>query len=106
MKREEEVKIETCAKTSFSVITGNISKKSAGNLRKHWLNPQDMRIFEKTCKWDNIDMTPREIHKELDRYVIGQDNAKKILSVSIYNHNKRLHDNSNLIKKSKELLQN
>ncbi|MCU7951954.1 MAG: ATP-dependent Clp protease ATP-binding subunit ClpX [gamma proteobacterium symbiont of Bathyaustriella thionipta] len=34
--------------------------------------------------------TPREINKTLDEYVIGQAAAKKILSVAVYNHYKRL----------------
>jgi ATP-dependent Clp protease ATP-binding subunit ClpX len=34
--------------------------------------------------------SPREIKKILDEYVIGQSNAKKILSVAVYNHYKRL----------------
>ena len=34
--------------------------------------------------------TPREINHVLDEYVIGQDPAKKILSVAVYNHYKRL----------------
>src|SRR5215204_491099 len=34
--------------------------------------------------------TPREIRNILDSYVIGQDTAKKILSVAVYNHYKRL----------------
>jgi ATP-dependent Clp protease ATP-binding subunit ClpX len=33
---------------------------------------------------------PREIKKHLDDHVIGQDDAKKILSVAVYNHYKRL----------------
>lgn len=34
-------------------------------------------------------MKPEEIKKYLDQYIIGQDEAKKILSVSVYNHYKR-----------------
>ena len=33
---------------------------------------------------------PRDIHKFLDEYVIGQDEAKKVLSVAVYNHYKRI----------------
>src|ERR1700741_128644 len=36
-------------------------------------------------------LKPAEIKSHLDQYVIGQDDAKKILSVSVYNHYKRLN---------------
>lgn len=35
--------------------------------------------------------TPSKIKEFLDQYVIGQDEAKKVLSVAVYNHYKRLN---------------
>ena len=42
---------------------------------------------------------PTEIKQHLDDYVIGQDEAKKVLSVAVYNHYKRL----NLLEKNQEI---
>ncbi len=39
-------------------------------------------------------LKPAEIKKHLDEYVIGQDDAKKVLSVAVYNHYKRLMQKS------------
>jgi ATP-dependent Clp protease ATP-binding subunit ClpX len=35
--------------------------------------------------------TPKEIYETLNSYVIGQEQAKKVLSVAVYNHYKRVH---------------
>src|SRR6201986_4672409 len=40
-------------------------------------------------KWDTRPK-PREIYEFLDAYIIGQDQAKKALSVAVYNHYKRI----------------
>jgi ATP-dependent Clp protease ATP-binding subunit ClpX len=49
-------------------------------------------MASKTQKYtpDYTVMKPAEIKKYLDLYVIGQDEAKKILSVAVYNHYKRI----------------
>ncbi len=41
---------------------------------------------------------PREIKEFLDQYVIGQDQAKKLLSIAVYNHYKRLSHNTDVNK--------
>ena len=53
---------------------------------------------------------PQEIKKELDKYIVGQDKAKKVLSVAVYNHYKRVNarlsssDDDTEIEKSNILL--
>ena len=51
------------------------------------LNPYD---DEEILGTDINLLKPEEIHKVLDDYVIGQDAAKKALSVAVYNHYKRI----------------
>lgn len=48
-------------------------------------------------------LTPKAIHAYLDQYVIGQDRAKKVLSVAVYNHYKRLENNLDAIDSQVEL---
>ncbi len=44
---------------------------------------------------DSVLPKPEEIKARLDEYVIGQDDAKKALSVAVYNHYKRIYSTSN-----------
>lgn len=48
--------------------------------------------------------TPSQIKKELDEHIIGQEKAKKTISVAIYNHCKRITGGKTNIKKSNILL--
>ena len=51
----------------------------------------DGETKSKPEKVENIKIkTPAELKKILDEYVIGQDRAKKVLSVAVYNHYKRI----------------
>ena len=52
------------------------------------------RSKEKKSTEKHVIPPPQEIKAFLDQYVIGQDNAKKYLSVAVYNHYKRLDDNA------------
>lgn len=49
-------------------------------------------------------LTPSQINAELNKHVIGQEEAKKVLSVGIYNHYKRMVNNRYDIQKSNILL--
>jgi len=56
-------------------------------------------IIEEEVKADDEDVidilpSPLEIFQQLDDYVIGQEKAKKTLSVAVYNHYKRLRSNA------------
>lgn len=48
--------------------------------------------------------SPREIKAYLDRFVVGQERAKKVLAVAAWNHVKRINDRSGLIRKSNILM--
>ncbi|CAL4323323.1 ATP-dependent Clp protease ATP-binding subunit ClpX [Buchnera aphidicola (Sipha maydis)] len=48
-------------------------------------------------------LTPKQIKKKLDDYVIGQNKVKKILSVAVYNHYKKLKYQSNIEKEKIEI---
>ena len=57
------------------------------------LNGEEEPLIDETQDeakfFDNVP-TPHELHAHLNDYVIGQEHAKKVLSVAVYNHYKRL----------------
>lgn len=70
-----------------------------------------MHKEQEEFKEENFDINlikPKDMKAKLDEYVIGQDTAKKVLSVAVYNHYKRIllnnEDNDVEIQKSNVLL--
>lgn len=63
---------DRCAEQAHSIIQEETKKDNSFNL-------EGVKLLK-----------PREIKEFLDQYVIGQDQAKRILAVSVYNHYKRL----------------
>ncbi len=51
---------------------------------------EEIKTTSKELKIDHTLLKPAEIKAFLDQYVIGQEDAKKVLSVAVYNHYKRL----------------
>ncbi len=86
-RSEKEVKLlitglngficENCAQQAYSIV------QSSGILGAVQQQREEEFKLKKVPK-------PRDIKKYLDQYVIGQDEAKRYLSVSVYNHYKRL----------------
>lgn len=69
-------------------IDGHICDRCAE--QAHSIIQEEVKT-ERTFDLDGIKLLkPKEIKDFLDQYVIGQDRAKKILAVSVYNHYKRL----------------
>jgi ATP-dependent Clp protease ATP-binding subunit ClpX len=69
-----------CIQSSVEILKSNI--ESLGN------------NFTRQGKWNLY--TPSQIKKSLDEYVIGQERAKKILSVAVYNHYKRIYSRKSM----------
>jgi ATP-dependent Clp protease ATP-binding subunit ClpX len=65
---------KNCVTTAYEIIMGAEVKKEAK---------------KKKLKAIKL-LTPKEIKAHLDEYVIGQERAKKIVSVAVYNHYKRI----------------
>lgn len=62
----------------------------ASEIVKTALSPETTRKKEKSAPEFKKVPKPKEIKEHLDQYVIGQDDAKRYLAVSVYNHYKRL----------------
>jgi len=65
---------KNCVLTAYEIIMGSVQKKKEKSEEKG-----EFKL-----------LAPKEIKAHLDEYVIGQERAKKIISVAVYNHYKRI----------------
>ena len=96
---EDQFRCSFCGKES-----GAVKKLIAGRTRGIYICDECVELCEEILK-DEMDeghvsdqeirlLKPREIKERLDEYVIGQDAAKRALSVAVYNHYKRILNQS------------
>lgn len=67
--------------------------KNCSELMKSAPDDKDIANQHEVVEVEKPIPTPREIKEELDKYVVGQEQAKKILAVAVYNHFQRIRDN-------------
>ncbi len=95
MKSEEKVRCCFCGKSAKQV------HKLIAGLNNTYICDECVDLCQEILNEKNGDeglvdaesirlLKPREIKEFLDEYVIGQDEAKKVLSVAVYNHYKRI----------------
>ncbi len=96
----KEIKCSFCGRGKSEVnvliagITGHICDNcisQAQSIIKEELSQKANKQLESSLRLQK----PEEIKNYLDNYVIGQDDAKKVLSVAVYNHYKRLLQRNN-----------
>lgn len=90
---------KSCAKSAYDIICSHQNGEDLDS--EIVLNNEEKKEHKKL-------QTPKEMKEILDQYVIGQEKAKKVLSVAVYNHYKRVfHDdfsNDTELSKSNVLL--
>jgi len=93
MKDEKKIHCSFCGRDKkdtnvlIAGITGHICDSciaQAGAIVKEEFGEQDREELNFTL------LKPKELKEHLDEYVIGQESAKKVLSVAVYNHYKRI----------------
>ncbi|MFM8431431.1 MAG: ATP-dependent Clp protease ATP-binding subunit ClpX [Bacteroidota bacterium] len=105
MKNPKEIKCSFCGRDKSETfvliagITGHICDQCITQAQNILSDEMNNRV-KTTINSHLTLLKPVEIKKFLDQYVIGQDDAKKVLSVAVYNHYKRI---SSKIKKQDDI---
>ena len=94
-RREDEVALmltgkngyicNDCVRQASMIIKENMGEDFLADVKEG----ADGKASQNSLNLKNIPK-PRDIKSHLDQYVIGQDSAKRFLSVAVYNHYKRL----------------
>ena len=95
MSRPKELSCSFCGKTRHEVRkliagVGVYICEECIELCQEIIEDEDGPVPQKAQKEEISLLTPKEIHEKLNGYVIGQEAAKKVLSVAVYNHYKRI----------------
>src|SRR3954463_1426281 len=99
MKNPKEIRCSFCGRDKSETyvliagITGHICDQCIQQAQ-NILNDEMQSRLKSTINQQLNHLKPIEIKKFLDQYVIGQDEAKKVLSVAVYNHYKRISHKS------------
>lgn len=96
MKKETDPNCSFCGrkKKETQILISGIEGHICENCVHQAQQIIDEELFQKTKKFQfhlPAHIKPRDIKKFLDGYIIGQDDAKKYISVAVYNHYKRLN---------------
>ncbi len=94
MTKEVDIKCSFCGrdKQDTQVLVAGINGHICDECIQQALGIVKEEISDKTTSYENasISLKPQEIYEHLNEYVIGQEEAKKTISVAVYNHYKRI----------------
>lgn len=88
------------AEEEYAVLDAEIEREEEKAVAPK-MKPASKQTVEKE---EVFHKTPMEIKYELDKHIIGQEEAKKVLSVAVYNHYKRVYSSKKNLQKSNVMM--